>query len=305
MPHSESYMLPTSQVGYVAMVKDCKSKQAAYLNRLNLNQEGARYHSAKVGFPDMPYTIKSIRLSLYWWWLYKDESLFFVRSLLVIKEDLRSDAGLSMRAALSLGPLRNKDRMSVGTVVEMVSTEVQEAIPEEPLLVTLIPKPYFKWTKNSSGDLSCPVEVCFYPSSSSIFVLDREKVGLLLVTTHSPPDVTRLAGNGAGTKDGPGKVAQIMGPCSLDLLDGFLFISDPPAGSIRIADVRKIDGLKVEGKADMEDASEEEGVDEEVREDEGRPVGRGRKRQPKTYVSTLRLQALEHGKDGGRASGTV
>ena len=71
--------------------------------------------------------------------------------LLVLRRDSNPLISLPMRKAVSLKALKNKDRMSVETAIEVLGPEVQRAIPSGPVVVTLIPEVYTFWRQNRPG----------------------------------------------------------------------------------------------------------------------------------------------------------
>ena len=77
---------------------------------------------------DPPHNIKSVRSSLFWYWLFLDDYLINIRMLLIIRRDQDDNIARPMKQAVTMKALKNKDRMSVESALEVMSPSVQSAI---------------------------------------------------------------------------------------------------------------------------------------------------------------------------------
>lgn len=68
--------------------------------------------------------------------------------LVVIRRDNNPAVSKPMKKAMTLKALKNKPRMSVKTPVEVLSPEVQWAIPTKDVVSTIVPEIYTFWRQN-------------------------------------------------------------------------------------------------------------------------------------------------------------
>ena len=114
--------------------------------------------------PDPPHNIKSVRTSLFWYWLFLDDYLINIRMLPIIRRDQDDNIARPMKQAVTMKALENIDRMSVKTALEVMSPSVQSAIPDEIIVATIVPEIYTFWCQNRPGAVTCPMmKLCTNP----------------------------------------------------------------------------------------------------------------------------------------------
>ena len=132
---------------------DCESKQKAFLERL-----AQRYpEEYQLSMPDPPHNIKSVRSSLFWYWLFLDDYLINIRMLPIIRRDQDDNIARPMKQAVTMKALKNIDRMSVETALEVISPSDQSAMPYELIVATIVPEIYTFWRQNRPGAVACPM----------------------------------------------------------------------------------------------------------------------------------------------------
>ena len=124
--------------------------------------------------PDPAHNVKSVRSSVFWYWLYLDGRLFNLRIILSIRRDSNPLVSSPLKTAVSLKALKNKDRMSVETALEVFSPEIQKLLPKEDVVVTIVPEIYTFWRQNRPGTVICPVELSFINKLVLSFLLTIE-----------------------------------------------------------------------------------------------------------------------------------
>ena len=107
--------------------------------------------------PDPPHNLKSVRSSVFWYWLYLDERLINIRIILAVRKDSNARVSSPVKKAVSLKALKNKDRMSVETALEVFSPEVQKALPKEDVVLTIVPEIYTFWRQTGQGPWCAPL----------------------------------------------------------------------------------------------------------------------------------------------------
>ena len=103
---------------------------------------------------------------------YQDNSLVNLRMLLVVRRDSNPTVSSPMKKAVTLKALKNKDSMSVETAVEVLSHEVQRAIPTDDVVTTNVPEIYTFWRQNRPGILACSVDAAVHQPTGTIFFSD-------------------------------------------------------------------------------------------------------------------------------------
>ena len=95
---------------------DCESKQKVFLERL------AQRYPEEYQLPmlDPPHNIKSVRSSLFWYWLFLDDYLINIRMLPIMRRDQDNNIARPMKQAVTMKALKNMDRMSVETALEVM-----------------------------------------------------------------------------------------------------------------------------------------------------------------------------------------
>lgn len=214
---------------------DCESRQKAFMERLF-----SRYpNTLQFPMPDPPHNIKSVRSSLFWYWLFLDEYLINIRIILAIRRDSNSDISTAVQKSVSLKALKNKDRMSVETALEIFSPQVQCSLPKEDVLVTIIPEIYTFWRQNRPGVLQCPVGVAVHYPTGTFFTTDYNLNQIMCCDLHCPVSVTSIAGEKQpGYRDG--KKSLFHEPSGICLFNNLLFICDTGNSLIRVTDVARL-----------------------------------------------------------------
>lgn len=114
VPQEESRMQETLATW---LCTDCESKQKAFLERLS-----SRFpYSFQLPMPDPPHNIKSVPSAIFWYWVFLDNRLINLTMLLVIRGDRDSAVSSTMKIPVTIKALKNKDRVSVETAVEVLS----------------------------------------------------------------------------------------------------------------------------------------------------------------------------------------
>ena len=80
---------------------DCESKQKAFIERL-----AQRYpEEYQLPIPDPPHNVKSVRSSLFWYWLFLDDYLINIRMLPIIRRDQDDNIACPMKHAVTMKAL--------------------------------------------------------------------------------------------------------------------------------------------------------------------------------------------------------
>ena len=249
------------QLGWAS---DCESKQKAYMERMNELLPKHHQHA----FPDAPHNIKSVRSGLFWYWVLLDNFLVCLRLLLVLRKDANLEMRSKMKTAVSLKALKNKDRMCVETAVEVLSPPVQEAIPEERVVITIVPEIYTFWKQNLPGVVKCPVGVAVDEKSGIVFFSDISNPTVCKSDLHCPANVSSIAGNGKPGRNN-GRSSSFTQPAGLCIFDNLIFLCDAGNSCIRIVDVSSITKRgyrrgKVDGNVHVEESTDQTGTDDEI-----------------------------------------
>ena len=144
-----------------------------------------------------------------------------------------------MKKAVSLKALKNKDRMSVETALEIFHPNVQRAIPAQDVIITLVPEIYTFWRQNRPGSILCPLDITIHKESGSIFFSDHTANQIMKCDLHSPSNVISIAGGKEpGNKDG--QTCSFREPSGLCSFKTILFVCDSGNGSIRAVDFARL-----------------------------------------------------------------
>ena len=101
--------------------------------------------------PDPSHNIKSVQSAVFWYWLFLNDHVKNVRMLLVIRRDSNPAISTPMKKAVTIKALKNKDRISVETALEICSPYVQRATPAEDIVITIVPEVYTFGNKTDLG----------------------------------------------------------------------------------------------------------------------------------------------------------
>ena len=118
--------------------------------------------------------------------LFEGVHLINVCILLVIRRDRNPNVSSAVKRAISLKALKNKDRMSVETALEVFHPNVQRAIPTQDIVVTLVPQIYTFWRQNRPGNTLCPLDITIHQESCSTFFSDHTANQIMNCDLHSP-----------------------------------------------------------------------------------------------------------------------
>ena len=91
--------------------------------------------------------------------------------LLIIRRDQDDNIARPMKQAVTMKALKNKDRMSVESALEVISPSVQSAILDELIVATTVAEIYTFWRQNHPGAVTCPIDVTVYEPSGTLFTL--------------------------------------------------------------------------------------------------------------------------------------
>ena len=225
------------------LASDCESREMSLMKWL------AEMPGQPFSAPDAVHLLKSVRGGVFWWWCILDGHLVCLRLLMVLRRSADAHMHAAMMKAVRAATLRNRDKMSFETVLDLLSFSLLEALPAKaPVVVTLFPETWTKLVRD------CPPSAvgslwasCAHPSGSAIFVTDVAKRAVFMVELHCPVRLTLVAGGGeaaAGTT-GFGRAAGFGSPAGIVLrrmdvrgkFRTFLFVCDRGRGEIRSIDV--------------------------------------------------------------------
>ena len=169
-----------------------------------------------------------------------EEYLINVCILLVIRRDRNPNVSSAMKRAASLKALKNKDRMSVETALEVFHPNVQRAIPTQDV-VTLVPEIYTFWRQNRPGNILCHLDITIHQESGSIFEFfsDHTSNQIMKCDLYSPSNVISIAGGKEpGKRDG--QTCSFRKPSGLCSFKTILLVSDSGNGCIRAVDFARL-----------------------------------------------------------------
>ena len=127
--------------------------------------------------------------------------------------------------AVTIKALKNKDRMSVEAAVEVLSPEVQRAIPTEDVVTTIVPEIYTFWRQNRPGILTCPVDVAVHQPTGTIFFSDQFTHQIMKSDLHCPANLSSIAGeSNSGLRDG--RKSLFQNPSLLCIYANLIFVCD-------------------------------------------------------------------------------
>ena len=231
------------------LASDCESREMSLMKWLTQSSDMLKIFAT----PDAVHLLKSVRSGLYWWWCIKDGHLVCLRLLMVLRRSADPHINQLMKQAVHAATLRNRDRMSFETVVELLSFALLDALPiSAPTVVTLFPETWTKLTRD------CPPTAvgmlwgtCAHPKGKVIFLSDVDKRAIFMLELHCPVRLTLVAGGGeavmgsagfgrrAGFGQPAGMALLLDMPLRLGVCDrgAFLFVADSSSGELRAIDV--------------------------------------------------------------------
>ena len=127
------------------------------------------------------------------WFLFLNGERFNLSNLRVLYNDEDDDIRRWMRKEVTLSAVRNRDRMSVESMLMIAKPSVRDVIRKVPLLVqTIIPETFRLYKGNSKGLIENPTGVCV-GDHGSLFITDNKKSRLFLACLDYPVDVTEVS----------------------------------------------------------------------------------------------------------------
>ena len=143
--------------------------------------------------PEAVHLGKCLKSSFANWVLFLNGERFNLSNLRVLYNDEDDDIRRRMRKEVTLSAVRNRDRMSVESMLLIAKPSVRDVIRKVPLLVqTIIPETFRLYKGNCKGLLENPTGVCV-GDHGSLFITDNKKSRLFLARLHYPVDVTEVS----------------------------------------------------------------------------------------------------------------
>ena len=143
--------------------------------------------------PEAVHLGKCLKSSFANWFLFLNGERFNLSNLRVLYNDEDDHIRRRMRKEVTLSAIRNRDRMSVESLLLIAKPSVRDVIREVPLLVqTIIPETFRLYKGNSKGVIENPTGVCV-GDHGSLFITDNKKSRLFLARLHYPVDVTEIS----------------------------------------------------------------------------------------------------------------
>ena len=101
-----------------------------------------------------------------------------------------------MKKAVSLKALKNKDRMSVETALEVFSPSIQRVLPKVDVVVTIFPQIYTFWRQNRPNTVICPVDAAIHQETGTVFFFsDYQLNQVMSCDLLCPATLTSVAGD--------------------------------------------------------------------------------------------------------------
>ena len=143
--------------------------------------------------PEAVHLGKCLKSSFANWFLFLNGERFNLSNLRVLYNDEDDHIRRRMRKEVTLSAIRNRDRMSVESLLLIAKPSVRDVIREVPLLVqTIIPETFRLYKVNCKGVIENPTGVCV-DDHGSLFITDNKKSRLFLARLHYPVDVTEIS----------------------------------------------------------------------------------------------------------------
>lgn len=152
------------------VVSDCESREFAWLMQL---EKSADALMPRFGAPDGVHMGKSTRSGIYWWWVVKDGYMVCLRLLNVLRSSRDEAVRDALRKAVHAATLRNRDRMSFETWVELVSFSLFDALPSQDAVCTMFPELYTKLVRDCPpSSVGMIADVCAHWAGGTFFISD-------------------------------------------------------------------------------------------------------------------------------------
>ena len=151
----------------------------------------------------------------------------------------------AMYKAVHAASLRNRDRMSFETVVELMCFDCLTALPgSTDVVCTLYPESYTQLKRDCPDSVAgLLADMCSHPAGGMYFLSDPKKKEILAMQTHNPVRVTSIAGGASGDgEDGFARHASFSAPAGIVCMrvpeaGTFVFVADSGLGNMRCLDV--------------------------------------------------------------------
>lgn len=157
--------------------------------------------------------------------------------LVVVRKDSNPAVSSPMKKTVTLKALKNKDRLSIETAIEVLSPEVQRAMLTDDVVTTIVPEIYTFWRQNRPGILTCPVDAAVHLPTGAIFFSNQFTHQIMMSDFHCPAMLSSIAGeNSSGLRDG--RKSLFQNPSGL--YANLIFVCDSGNASIRIIDISRL-----------------------------------------------------------------
>lgn len=192
----------------LALASDQEAKEAALMRSLDADATASladpgmgEYKALTFPFPDGVHLLKLCRSGLHWWWCVLDGHLFSMRLLFPLRRSADEKLRVGVSKAVRTAALRNRDRMSFETVLELLSFDLADALPPQaPVVVTLFPEVWTKLVRDCPpGAVGCVADVSPVAARNLLFFSDPERRQIRMVQLHCPVRVSLVAGGGRDT----------------------------------------------------------------------------------------------------------
>lgn len=169
--------------------------------------------------PEAVHLGKCLKSSFANWFLFLNGERFNLSNLRVLYNDEDDDIRRRMRKEVTLSDVRNRDRMSVESMLTIAKPSVRDVIRKVPFLVqTIIPETFRLYKGNAKGVIENPTGICV-GEHGSLFVTDNKKSRLFLARLHYPVDVTEVS-------------KSLKNPNGVAYTSGIVFVADTGNGRV-------------------------------------------------------------------------
>lgn len=169
--------------------------------------------------PEAVHLGKCLKSSFANWFLFLNGERFNLSNLRVLYNDEDDDIRRRMRKEVTLSDVRNRDRMSVESMLTIAKPSVRDVIRKVPFLVqTIIPETFRLYKGNAKGVIENPTGICV-GEHGSLFVTDNQKSRLFLARLHYPVDVTEVS-------------KSLKNPNGVAYTSGIVFVADTGNGRV-------------------------------------------------------------------------
>lgn len=169
--------------------------------------------------PEAVHLGKCLKSSFANWFLFLNGERFNLSNLRVLYNDEDDDIRRRMRKEVTLSDVRNRDRMSVESMLTIAKPSVRDVIRKVPFLVqTIIPETFSLYKGNAKGVIENPTGICV-GEHGSLFVTDNKKSRLFLARLHYPVDVTEVS-------------KSLKNPNGVAYTSGIVFVADTGNGRV-------------------------------------------------------------------------